>query len=173
MESGPVLSTLKSGTIGGIFDAGTGLSTFLGIPYAKPPVGELRGKAPQALDSWSGVLETREFGPNPVQNDVFRDMVFRSPGEREDCLYLNVWTPAKDKSEKLPVLVYFYGGGFVAGDGYEPRNDGASMAQKGIVTLTVNSVRKQKISPDRVLHRLSPLVHPMHVKLNIAWEAFI
>ena len=65
-------------------------------------------------------------------------MNFRSNGMSEDCLYLNVWTPAKSASERLPVLVYFYGGGFVAGDGSEPRYDGESMARKGIVALTVN-----------------------------------
>ena len=65
-------------------------------------------------------------------------MNFRSNGMSEDCLYLNVWTPAKSADERLPVLVYFYGGGFVAGDGSEPRYDGATMARKGIVALTVN-----------------------------------
>src|SRR5262249_56411157 len=68
----------------------------------------------------------------------FSDMVFRSNGASEDCLYLNVWTPAKSSGERLPVLVYFFGGGFRAGDGSEPRYDGESMARKGIVALTVN-----------------------------------
>ena len=66
------------------------------------------------------------------------DMVFRSQGMSEDCLYLNVWTPANSPAEKLPVLVYFYGGGFMSGDGSEFRYDGESMARRGIVTLTVN-----------------------------------
>jgi para-nitrobenzyl esterase len=78
------------------------------------------------------------FGPRAMQLPLFGDMVFRSDGVSEDCLYLNVWTPAKSPKEKLPVLVYFYGGGFAAGDGSEPRYDGESMAAKGIVTLTVN-----------------------------------
>ena len=65
-------------------------------------------------------------------------MNFRSNGMSEDCLYLNVWTPAKSPSERLPVLVYFYGGGFMAGDGSEPRYDGAAWRAKGIVALTVN-----------------------------------
>src|SRR5215207_7259792 len=64
--------------------------------------------------------------------------MFRSAGISEDCLYLNVWTPAARASERLPVLVYFYGGGFTAGDGSEPRYDGAALARRGIVTLTVN-----------------------------------
>jgi para-nitrobenzyl esterase len=73
-----------------------------------------------------------------MQRAVFGDMNFRSNGMSEDCLYLNVWTPAKSGRERLPVLVYFYGGGFIAGDGSEPRYEGASMASKGIVTVTVN-----------------------------------
>jgi para-nitrobenzyl esterase len=73
-----------------------------------------------------------------MQRPVFSDMVFRSDGMSEDCLYLNVWTPAHGAGAKLPVLVYFYGGGFIAGDGSEPRYDGASLAARGIVTVTVN-----------------------------------
>ena len=72
-----------------------------------------------------------------MQLPLFDDMVFRSNGMSEDCLYLNVWRPAHVDA-KLPVLVYFYGGGFVAGDGSEKRYDGASMASKGLVTVTVN-----------------------------------
>jgi para-nitrobenzyl esterase len=73
-----------------------------------------------------------------MQKPIFGDMGFRSAGMSEDCLYLNIWTPAKTGKEKLPVLVYFYGGGLAAGDGSEPRYDGESMAKKGIVALTVN-----------------------------------
>ena len=78
------------------------------------------------------------FGAQCMQRRVFADMVFRASGTSEDCLFLNVWTPAKTGGERLPVLVYFYGGGFIAGDGSEPRYDGAGMARKGIVALTVN-----------------------------------
>jgi para-nitrobenzyl esterase len=73
-----------------------------------------------------------------MQRRQFADMVFRASGMSEDCLFLNVWTPARSGRERLPVLVYFYGGGFAAGDGSEPRYDGAAMARKGIVALTVN-----------------------------------
>jgi len=73
-----------------------------------------------------------------MQLSLFGDMNFRSDGMSEDCLYLNVWTPAKSATDKLPVLVYFYGGGFMAGDGSEPRYDGESMARRGIVAITVN-----------------------------------
>jgi len=134
----PVQVKINNGTIEGNYDTQTGLQMYFGIPFAKPPVGNLRWKAPQPADNWDGVKETKSFGPRPVQSIVFGDMNSRSPGMSEDCLYLNVWTPAKQNTHGLPVLVYFYGGGFVAGDGSEPRYDGASMAEKGIVVVTVN-----------------------------------
>ena len=95
-------------------------------------------KPPQPARDWEGVRKADKFGPRAMQLPLFGDMVFRSDGMSEDCLYLNVWTPAKSADERLPVLVYFYGGGFVAGDGSEPRYDGASMAGKGVVAVTVN-----------------------------------
>jgi para-nitrobenzyl esterase len=127
----------ENGSIEGIQDSKTGVKMYLGIPYAKPPVGDLRWKAPQPADNWLGVKETKKFGHRPVQINVWGDMDYRSDTTSEDCLYLNVWTTAK-ANEKLPVLVYFYGGGCVCGDGSEPRYDGASMAQKGIVAVTIN-----------------------------------
>lgn len=134
----PVQATVKNGIVEGNYDTKTGIQEYLGIPYAQAPVGELRWKAPQPLQNWEGVKVTKRFGPRAVQAPVFGDMNFRSDGISEDCLYLNVWTPANRNSSDLPVLVYFYGGGFVAGDGSEPRYDGESMAQKGIVAVTVN-----------------------------------
>lgn len=116
----------------------SGVRSFKGIPFAAPPVGNLRWREPQPAKNWTGVRKAQKFGPRAVQPPIFGDMNFRSDGMSEDCLYLNVWTSAKSASERLPVLVYFYGGGFVAGDGSEPRYDGESMAQKGIVALTVN-----------------------------------
>src|SRR5688572_17590368 len=134
----PVQVKIEKGIIEGLYDTRSGLQQYFGIPFAKPPMGELRWKAPQPLDNWKGVLSTKAFGPRPVQAVVFGDMNSRSAGVSEDCLYLNVWTPAKRNTAGLPVLVYFFGGGFVAGDGSEPRYDGASMAKKGIVVVTVN-----------------------------------
>jgi para-nitrobenzyl esterase len=116
----------------------SGIRSFKGIPFAQPPVGDLRWKEPQPAINWKGVRMADRFGNNPMQKPIYGDMGFRSAGMSEDCLYLNVWTPAKSAKEKLPVLVYFYGGGLAAGDGSEPRYDGESMAKKGIVTLTVN-----------------------------------
>src|SRR4030095_12919139 len=134
----PIQTKIESGIIEGNYDTRSGVQLYFGIPFAKPPVGPLRGKAPQPADKWTGVKQTKKFGPRPVQGLVFGDMTSRSDGLSEDCLYLNVWTPAKRNTKNLPVLVYFYGGGFVAGDGSEPRYDGESMSKKGIVVVLVN-----------------------------------
>jgi para-nitrobenzyl esterase len=133
-----VQAKIENGIIEGNYDTKTGIQTYFGVPFAKPPVGELRWKNPQPLENWTGVKETKKFGPRPMQTVVFGDMNSRSNGVSEDCLYLNVWTPAKRNTKDLPVLVYFYGGGNVAGDASEPRYDGESMAKKGIVVITCN-----------------------------------
>ena len=135
--SAPVVRT-DSGALSGLHAVTVGLDEFKGIPYAVPPVGSLRWKPPQPVSAWTGVRKADHFGPRCMQRPLFGDMVFRSDGMSEDCLYLNVWTPAHAEGRKLPVLVYFYGGGFVAGDGSESRYDGASLARRGIVTVTVN-----------------------------------
>jgi len=116
----------------------SGVNVFRGIPFAKPPVGDLRWLAPQPVENWEGVLKADTFGPRPMQLPIFGDMNFRSEEMSEDCLYLNIWAPATTGDERLPVLVYFYGGGFMAGSGCEPRYDGESMARRGIVAVTVN-----------------------------------
>ncbi len=134
----PIQISTANGIIEGEFDIKTNIQSFKGIPFAQAPVGNLRWKAPQAVTNWTGIKQTKKFGPRAVQSNVFGDMGFRSDGLSEDCLYLNVWSPVQSTNEKLPVLVYFYGGGFVAGDGSENRYDGENMAKKGIVTLTVN-----------------------------------
>ena len=127
-----------NGALEGVFDKNSGVRSFKGIPFAEPPVGDLRWKPPQPVKNWQGERKADKFGPRCMQRPIFGDMNFRSNGMSEDCLYLNVWTPAKSGGEKLPVLVYFFGGGFVAGDGSEGRYDGESMAKKGIVAVTVN-----------------------------------
>lgn len=127
-----------NGFIEGTTDKVTGIRSFKGVPFATPPVGELRWQPPQPVKSWKGIRKADQFGPRCMQRPIFTDMVFRSNGVSEDCLYLNLWAPAKSAKEKLPVLVYFYGGGFAAGDGSEPRYEGANMARQGIVALTVN-----------------------------------
>ncbi len=129
---------ISTGVLEGTGPQSDGVREFKGIPYADPPVGNLRWAPPAPAKNWSGVRNASQFGPRCMQLALFGDMGFRSNGMSEDCLYLNVWTPAKSPRERLPVLVYFFGGGFMAGDGSEPRYDGESMAAKGIVSLTVN-----------------------------------
>src|SRR5215216_1170364 len=116
----------------------SGVRIFRGIPFAQPPIGDLRWREPQPVQNWTEVRQAVDFGPRCMQAPIYDDMRFRSNGMSEDCLYLNVWTPAKSDRERLPVLVYFYGGGFVTGDSSEPRYDGESMAATGIVVVTVN-----------------------------------
>ncbi len=127
-----------NGVVQGVMDAATGIRAFKGIPFAAPPVGGLRWKEPQPVKNWKGVRQAARFGPRAMQRPIYGDMRFRSDGVSEDCLYLNVWTPAKPGGKGLPVLVYFFGGGFLAGDGSELRYDGESMAKLGIVSVTVN-----------------------------------
>ena len=129
---------ITDGTLEGTGALAAGVREFKGVPFAAPPLGNLRWAAPQAPKRWIGIRQATQFGPRCMQQPLFGDMGFRSNGVSEDCLYLNIWTPAKSRKEKLPVLVYFFGGGFVAGDGSEPRYDGASMAAKGIVSVTIS-----------------------------------
>jgi para-nitrobenzyl esterase len=117
----------------------SGVKAFRGIPFAAPPVRENRWRPPQPVTNWSGVRMADRFADQCMQARVFGDMMFRNSGNSEDCLYLNVWEPANAQpGAKLPVLVYYYGGGFVAGDGSEPRYDGESMAKRGIVVVTMS-----------------------------------
>jgi para-nitrobenzyl esterase len=116
----------------------SGISIFRGIPFAQPPVGDLRWKEPQPGKNWEGTRKADHFSARAMQLPIYSDMQFRSDGVSEDCLYLNIWTPAKTGKEELAVLVFFYGGGMKAGDGSEYRYDGESMARKGIISVTVN-----------------------------------
>lgn len=116
----------------------SGIKVFKGVPFAAPPVGNLRWKAPQPAKHWDGVREAKEYGPNPMQEPLFGDMSFGTKVNSEDCLYLNIWTPAKTMKEHLPVLIYFNGGGLMAGSGSEARYAGDAMARKGIISITAN-----------------------------------
>ena len=115
-----------------------GVKRFLGVPFAQAPVGELRWKAPQPLQAWEGVRAAKAFGDDPMQPNVFGDMNFRGSGRSEDCLYLNIWTTAGTTTDALPVLIYFNGGGLMAGSGSEPRYDGSSIAKEGVIDVTAN-----------------------------------
>ena len=133
---------IDSGKLEGKSD-GT-ITAFLGVPFAKPPVGDLRWKPPMAPVKWKGTRKATEFGSRCMQGAIYDDMIFRDPGISEDCLYLNVWTPAKlDKGkskskDKLPVMVWIYGGGFAAGATSEPRQDGTNLAKEGVVVVSMN-----------------------------------
>jgi len=107
------------------------LTVYKGIPFAAPPVGELRWKAPQPVEKWEGVKQTTEYAPAPFQGGNPPE------GKSEDCLYLNVWTPAKSPKEKIPVLVWIYGGGFSFGSTAGPVSDGEKLASKGVVLVSI------------------------------------
>ncbi|HLY15805.1 MAG TPA: carboxylesterase/lipase family protein [Bryobacteraceae bacterium] len=118
--------------------AHNGVTAFKGIPFAAPPVGTLRWKAPLPAPDWKGVRDALEFGPRCMQGNIYNDMIFRDKGPSEDCLYLNVWTPAASPKARLPVMVWIYGGGFAAGATSEPRQDGGNLAKKGVVVVSMN-----------------------------------
>jgi para-nitrobenzyl esterase len=117
----------------------SGVRAFRGLPYAAPPVRDMRWRPPQPVARWSGVRLADRFAHQCLQARPFGDMMFRNAGGSEDCLYLNVWTPpGAAPNAKLPVLFYIFGGGWIAGDGSEPRYDGESMARRGIVVVTLS-----------------------------------
>ena len=134
----PVRVSVAQGELEGRYSTKTGVQTYFGIPFAAPPVGDLRWQPPQPAASWEGVREATEFGPRAIQQYVYDDMRFRSPMASEDCLYLNVWTPVQRGQTDLPVLVYYHGGGNTSGSGDELRYDGEKLAEAGIVVVTVN-----------------------------------
>lgn len=109
-----------------------GMMIYKGIPFAAPPTGELRWKAPQPIKPWSQTLMTKKYAPGPIQGGP-------SPEYSEDCLYLNIWSTAKTTDEKLPVLVWIYGGGFVFGTTADPNYDCEALARKGgVIMASIN-----------------------------------
>lgn len=136
--------TVEGGLITGTTNAERDVHIFKGIPFAAPPVGELRWKAPAPVKPWSGVRECKTFGPSPMQGKPTPFMVytpeFLIPEEpiSEDCLHLNIWTAAKTPTEKRPVLVWIYGGGFSSGGSACAIYDGEALAKKGVVLVSIN-----------------------------------
>ncbi|MDP3563682.1 MAG: carboxylesterase family protein, partial [Methanoregula sp.] len=131
-DAGVVMT--DAGQVSGLPQAG--LWVYTGIPFAAPPVGDLRWKPPAPVKPWDGVKETKFYSPACPQPAA------ASPGAplnmSEDCLYLNVWTPAKSADEKLPVMVFFYGGAFGKIAGSMPLYNGSALAQEGVVVVTTN-----------------------------------
>jgi para-nitrobenzyl esterase len=133
----PLQVKTDKGKIQGKMSADGQARDFLGIPFAAPPVGPLRWKPPQPPAAWKNVRPATSFGSRCMQEEHYDDMVFRDPGENEDCLTLNVWTPAKPKG-KLPVMVWIFGGGFAGGGTSEPRQDGEHLTRKDVIVVSMN-----------------------------------
>ncbi|MCR5829153.1 MAG: carboxylesterase family protein [Lachnospiraceae bacterium] len=137
---------VKNGIVRGIEAADARITAYKGIPFAAPPIGKNRWRAPQPAQDWEGERDCSRFAPIPVQDtpglgtDIYCREWHVDPEipMDEDCLYLNVWTPAKKADEKLPVLVWIYGGAFQWGYAREMEFDGERIARRGIVVVTVN-----------------------------------
>jgi para-nitrobenzyl esterase len=134
LRDAPVVSTLGGKLVG--TDRGGATFAYLGIPYAAPPVGDLRWRPPADAQAWSGVHDARRFGPDPVQPAGLRTS--RAPAQAEDCLYLNIWTPKERLTGGWPVMVWLCGGGFTTGSGAFAEEDPANLAARGAVVVTVN-----------------------------------
>jgi para-nitrobenzyl esterase len=129
---------IDSGVVEGMNGTRPGVRVFEGIPFAAPPVGDLRWCEPRPVAPWAGVRTATEFGPRAMQGRIYSDMIFRDQGPSEDCLYLNVWTPAAGAEDRMPVMVWIYGGGLRAGSSSEPRQDGGDLTRKGVVVVSMN-----------------------------------
>src|SRR5262249_34728265 len=113
-------------------------TVYKGIPFAAPPVGDLRWRAPQFVKPWGGVRNADQFAPACAQVPIASEALGIPPvPTSEDCLYLNIWTPAASTSEHLPVMVWIYGGGFTAGASSYPLYDGTHLAQHGVVMVSI------------------------------------
>ncbi|HKP13248.1 MAG TPA: carboxylesterase family protein [Blastocatellia bacterium] len=144
---------VEGGLISGT--AAEGVRSYKGIPFAAPPVGDLRWKAPQPVVSWEGVRACDHFGPECPQAPYPAMSIYARPPEKqsEDCLYLNVWTAARSNNERRPVMVWIHGGALTRGSGSNPAYDGAALAKKGVVLVTIN-------------YRLGPFGYLAHPELT-------
>ncbi len=130
---------IESGLISGtVVDEESGVRAYKGIPFAAPPVGELRWKPPQPANPWEGVRACTEFGPACSQTDRLGMYGLKLPKTSEDCLHLNVWTAAGSGDDKRPVMVWIHGGGYISGWSSQPSYDGEAFARKGVVLVTIN-----------------------------------
>lgn len=141
---------VESGEVSGVvLDEDEGLVVYRGIPFAAPPVGELRWRPPRKVDSWEGVRACHEFGPGCIQ----RRRWFAPQKQSEDCLYLNIWTTAENRAAKRPVMVWIHGGGLSSGSGHQANYNGSEFAKRGVVLVTIN-------------YRLGPLGFLAHPALS-------
>jgi para-nitrobenzyl esterase len=138
-QSLPLNVKIDSGELSGVPTSNPAVTVFKGVPFAAPPVGDLRWKPPVAPAKWSGVRNADEYGHSCMQKGR------GEPGQAgdqvtpsEDCLYLNVWSPAKNSTDKLPVMVWFFGGGFSGGSAAAPGFEAVGLANKGVIVVTIN-----------------------------------
>ena len=136
-------TTVENGKVRGIPCGWPSITAYYGIPYAAPPVGELRWKAPQPAADWEGVRDCARASAKCPQLGVASPFFIREfyPCEEEmseDCLYLNVWTPAQSTDEKLPVIFWIHGGAFMTGYGHSAHFDGEHFARQGVILVTIN-----------------------------------
>jgi len=143
-KADPLTVKTEAGKVHGKFINNSQVRAFQGVPYAAPPLGDLRWKAPQPAARWRGELDATRYGHHCAQNHVFDDMIFQdsaTPDDKgsEDCLTLNVYAPATAKgSAKLPVMFWIHGGGYSGGGSSEPRHNGDFLPLKGVVLVTIN-----------------------------------
>jgi para-nitrobenzyl esterase len=137
VSSDASIAQTKAGAVRGTPSADGKVSIFRGIPFAAPPVGALRWREPQPVAPWTEVRDATHFSQRCMQPDLMK-MVFRDSGMGEDCLYLNIWTPATRSGASLPVMVWIYGGSFAIGSGSEARYDGEVLARQGVIVVTLN-----------------------------------
>jgi para-nitrobenzyl esterase len=138
LASGLTVRTVQGRITGKVINDGK-VRAFLGLPYAAPPVGNLRWRAPEPAADWKGVRAATSFAPHCVQGKVFDDMIFKDGKPSEDCLYLNVYAPAgATAASKLPVMFWIHGGGYAGGAASEPRHNGDFLPAHGVVLVTIN-----------------------------------
>jgi para-nitrobenzyl esterase len=141
-QGGTVVAT-DAGLISGLKCDSSDVITYKGVPYATPPINDLRWRPPEPVKAWQGVRKCEDFSPSPMQAKPMpfivytREFLIPEKPMSEDCLYLNIWTRAK-KGGKKPVFVWIYGGAFMSGGTAVPIYDGEAMAKKGIIFVSVN-----------------------------------
>jgi para-nitrobenzyl esterase len=134
----PLKVKTNQGKVEGALTADGQVRAFKGIPYAAPPVGNLRWQAPQPAAHFHGTFAAKDFGPHCTQSSSYPDMIFHDSGASEDCLTLNIWAPVDAKKGSLPVMIWIYGGGFTSGGTSEARQDGQFLAHRNVIVVSMN-----------------------------------